>query len=81
MEGFIIIDLMHQTFSKVAASNVISEKNAELYYDKINEIIAIINDLPNDMKFKDISNHTYERLYNILNDLENITSEELGNKS
>jgi len=76
-----IIDSMHQTFFKVADSNVISEKNVELYYDKINEIIFIIKNSNKNIKFKDISNQSYEQIYNLLKDLENITLEELKNNS
>lgn len=72
-----IIDSMHHTFLEIADSNVISEKNAKLYYDKINEIIVVIKNSTKDIKFKDISNQSYEQIHNILKDLENINLEEL----
>lgn len=64
-----IIDSMSTKFNIIASSNIISKENAELYYDKLDEIREVIKRAPNDIRFKDISNQTYEKLNKLLKDI------------
>lgn len=76
-----IIRSMSTKFSIIASSNIISKENAELYYDKLDEIRQVIKSPPSDIRFKDISNQTYEKLNKLLKDLEDIHKKEITKRS
>ncbi len=76
-----IIRSMSTKFYIIASSNIISKENAALYYDKLDEIREVIKRAPNDIRFKDISNQTYEKLNKLLKDLEDIHKKEIIKRS
>ncbi len=64
------IKALDVTFLKIASSNIVSEKNAEYFFDKILDLINSINSSLDSIRFGDISKESYENIFNILEELE-----------
>ncbi|MDY0278663.1 MAG: hypothetical protein RBQ97_11335 [Acholeplasma sp.] len=71
-----IIDIIDRDFSKIASSNIISEKNTEQFFGQINKLRAAINNSLKNIKFGDISKESYETILKNLKRLDAYLFEE-----